>query len=211
MTELLLRTLAIGGCAALVELPFAVLIGRWLARADFAGKAVVQSLLVLPMFLPPVAVGLLLLIALGPRGPFGGAPLFGPGAAVLAAGLISFPLLLRHAQEAFSAVPARLLQVSATLGASRWRIFREVELPLAKRGLSVGLLLAFARGISEYGATAVVAGVIPGRTETLATGLMRRLANGDDDGALALAGVSVGVGFLAVLLSERLLRREAGR
>ncbi|MBC8327384.1 MAG: ABC transporter permease subunit, partial [Planctomycetes bacterium] len=114
-------------------------------------------------------------------------------------------------REEFSAVPARLLQVSATLGASPWRIFREVELPLAKRGLSVGLLLAFARGISEYGATAVVAGVIPGRTETLATGLMRRLANGDDDGALALAGVSVGVGFLAVLLSERLLRREAGR
>ena len=171
----------------------------------------VQSLLVLPMFLPPVAVGLLLLIALGPEGPFGGAPLFGPGAAVLAAAVISFPLLLRHAQEAFAAVPPRLLQVASTLGAGRWRIFREVELPLARRGLAVGLLLAFARGVSEYGATSVIAGVIPGKTETLATGLMRRLAYGDDSGALALAGISIVIGFLSVLLSERLLRREGGR
>ncbi len=207
MSELLLRTLLVGGAAVLVELPLAVLLGRWLARREFRGKALVQTLLVLPMFLPPVAVGLFLLLALGPRGPFGGALLFEPAAAALAAAVIGFPLLLRHAQEAFAAVPARLLQVGATLGAGRWRLFREVELPLARRGLAVGALLAFARGISEYGATAVVAGVIPGRTETLATGLMRRLAQGDDGGALALAGLSVVLGLAAVLLSEALVRR----
>jgi molybdate transport system permease protein len=158
-----------------------------------------------------VAVGLFLLLALGPRGPFGGALLFEPAAAALAAAVIGFPLLLRHAQEAFAAVPVRLLQVGATLGASRWRLFLEVELPLARRGLAVGALLAFARGISEYGATAVVAGVIPGRTETLATGLMRRLAQGDDGGALALAGLSVVLGLAAVLLSEALVRRGGHR
>ncbi len=211
MSELLLRTLMVGGAAVLVELPVAVLLGRWLARREFRGKALVQTLLVLPMFLPPVAVGLFLLLALGPRGPFGGALLFEPAAAALAAAVIGFPLLLRHAQEAFAAVPVRLLQVGATLGASRWRLFLEVELPLARRGLAVGALLAFARGISEYGATAVVAGVIPGRTETLATGLMRRLAQGDDGGALALAGLSVVLGLAAVLLSEALVRRGGHR
>lgn len=210
MLELLLRTLAIGAAAALLELPCAVLLGRWLARADFPGKAIVQSLLVLPMFLPPVAVGLLLLLALGPGG-IGGSVLFTPLAAVLAAATISFPLLLRHAEEAFAAVPERLGQVAATLGASRWRVFREIELPLARRGLAVGLLLAFARGVSEFGATSVVAGVIPGRTETLATGLMRRLATGDDAGALALALWSIAVGFVAVLASERLLRGRRAR
>jgi molybdate transport system permease protein len=211
VSELLLRTLMVGGAAVLVELPVAVLLGRWLARREFRGKALVQTLLVLPMFLPPVAVGLFLLLALGPRGPFGGALLFEPAAAALAAAVIGFPLLLRHAQEAFAAVPVRLLQVGATLGASRWRLFLEVELPLARRGLAVGALLAFARGISEYGATAVVAGVIPGRTETLATGLMRRLAQGDDGGALALAGLSVVLGLAAVLLSEALVRRGGHR
>lgn len=207
MSELLLRTLAIGAGAALLELPLAIFLGRWLARREFRGKALVQSLLVLPMFLPPVAVGLLLLLALGPRGPFGGALLFGPTAAVLAAAVISFPLMLRHAQEAFAAVPPRLLQVGETLGASGWRLFLEVELPMARRGLMVGLLLAFARGVSEFGATSVVAGVIPGKTETLATGLWRRLGTGDDAGALGLAAVSIAIGLLAVLLSESLLRR----
>ena len=209
MTELLLRTLLIGAAAVVVELPFAVLLGRWLARRDFRGKAAVQALLVLPMFLPPVAVGLLLLLALGPGGPFGGAPLYRPAAAVAAAAVSSFPRRLRHAPEAFAAVPPRRLQVSATLGASRWRIFREVELPLAKRGLAAGLLLAFARGVSEFGATSVVAGVIPGKTETLATGLWRRLSTGDDGGALALAVISIVVGLAAVLLSEALLRRRS--
>jgi molybdate transport system permease protein len=84
-----------------------------------------------------------------------------------------------------------------------------VELPLARRGILVGVLLAFARGISEYGATAVVAGVTPGRTETLATGLMRRLNSGDDPGALGLAGISIVLGFAAVFLSETWLRRRS--
>jgi molybdate transport system permease protein len=168
-----------------------------------------QSLLVLPMFLPPVAVGLLLLLLLGPSGPFSSVDLlFTPFAAVLAASVVSFPLMLRHCQEAFSAVPLRLVQVSQSLGASRFETFRRIELPLARRGLAVGLLLAFARGISEYGATSVIAGVMPGRTETLATGLMRRLSTGDDSGALMLALISIVLGFVAVLLSEVLLKKS---
>jgi molybdate transport system permease protein len=180
-------------------------------RRNFVGRSLVQSILVLPMFLPPVAVGLLLLMALGPQGPLGGISagiLYTEVAAVLAATVVAFPLMLRHVQEALEAVPERLSQLSGSLGQSPGQTFLRVELPLAQRGIAVGALLAFARGISEYGATAVVAGVTPGRTETLATGLMRRLNTGDDGGALALAGISVVLGFVAVFISETLLRRR---
>ena len=210
--ELLLRTVGIGAAAAICQLPFAILIGRLMARREFRGRAVVQSLLMLPMFLPPVAVGLLLLIALGPDGPLGAfsSLLFSQAGAVVAAAVVSFPLMLRHAQEAFVAVPLRLVQVSRSLGESPFRTFLRVELPLARGGLVVGLVLSFARGVSEYGATSVIAGVIPGETETLATGLMRRLNSGDDSGALALALISIVLGFAAVLFSE-LAIRERGR
>ena len=194
-----------------MQLPIALLLGRWMLRRQFPGRSLLQSLLVLPMFLPPVAVGLLLLMALGPQGPLGGVLsgiLYTEIAAVLAATVVSFPLMLRHVQEALEAVPERLSQVSRSLGQSAWHTFVRVELPLARAGVAVGVLLAFARGISEYGATAVVAGVTPGRTETLATGLMRRLNTGDDSGALALAGISIVLGFAAVLLSETWLRRR---
>ena len=197
-----------------VQLPFALLFGRMLARAEFRGKAVVQSILVLPMFLPPVAVGLMLLLALSPDGPLGGAfgdLLFSRNAAVIAASVVSFPLMLRHAQEGFAAVPLRLSQVSRSLGQSPWRTFWRIELPLAKTGVGVGILLSFARGISEYGATSVIAGVIPSQTETLATGLMRRLNSGDDSGALMLAYLSLVVGFAAVLISELAMKRRGDR
>ena len=197
--------------AAALQLPIALWLGRWMCRREFFGRSLVQSVLVLPMFLPPVAVGLILLLALGPGGPLGGvtgAVLYTETAAVLAAATVSFPLVLRHVQEAFEAVPERLSQVSMSLGLSRWQTFVRVELPLARSGVAVGVLLSFARGISEYGATAVVAGVTPGQTETLATGLMRRLNTGDDGGALTLAWVSIALGFAAVVISETWLRRR---
>ncbi len=198
-----LRTVGIGAVAALAQLAPAVALGRALAHREFRGKALVQALLVLPMFLPPVAVGLLLLLTMGGTSTV----LFHWPGAVVAASVVAFPLLLRHSHEAFAAVPVRLSQVSWSLGVGRWETFWRVELPLARRGIAVGLVLAFARGVSEYGATAVVAGVIPGRTETLSTGLMRRLNTGDDAGALALAGISVVIGLAAVLVSEHLTAR----
>lgn len=204
-----LRTAGVGAAAVAIELPLAVMIARWLASQRFPGRSLVQVLLVLPMFLPPVAVGLFLLLLLAPDGPLGwlgGRVLFRPAAAVLASAAISFPMLLRHAQEGFSAVPPRLRQVAATLGATRWQVFWRVELPLARRGIVVGALLALARAVSEFGATSVLAGVIPGRTETLATGIYARLTLGDDAGALLLAAISVALGIAAVLASEELLR-----
>lgn len=213
-TELLIRTLFIGFVSVVIQLPFALLIGRLLARAEFRGKAVVQSVLVLPMFLPPVAVGLMLLLAMAPDGPMGGlfsGFLFSRNAAIIAASVVSFPLLLRHVQEGFAAVPLRLSQVSRSLGQSAWSTFWRIELPLARTGVAVGVLLSFARGVSEYGATSVIAGVIPGETETLATGLMRRLNSGDDSGAIMLAVLSLVVGFGAVLISELAMKNRGGR
>ena len=115
--ELLVRTLGIGLASAAVQLPFALWIGRWMLRREFPGRSIVQSILVLPMFLPPVAVGLLLLMLLGPQGPLGGVLagiLYTEIAAILAATVVAFPLMLRHVQEALEAVPERLGQVSRT-------------------------------------------------------------------------------------------------
>jgi len=204
------RTVFIGAIATLVQLPLAVAVGRWLARGRVPARPLVQALVALPMFMPPVAVGLLLLLALGPSGPLGGLTsglLYTEVAAVLAAAIVAFPIFARHAQEAFEAVPVRLGQVSRSLGVSPWQTFWRIDLPLARRGLVAGGVLAFARGIAEYGATAVVAGVIPGHTETLSTGLMRRLMAGDDQGALVMAGLSLVLGLVAVVVSEVYLRR----
>lgn len=209
LLEITARTLLVGSLAALVCLPPALLCGRWLSRARFRGRSLIQTLLVLPMFVPPVAVGFVLLLLFAPEGPlggWGGAVLFQQSGAVIAAAVVAFPLLVRHCETAFAAVPVRYEQVAATLGASRWRIFWTVTLPLARRGVVYGLLLAFARALGEFGATSVVAGVVPGHTETLATGMMARMNRYDHDGALAFAGVSVLLGFAAVWLSKLLLR-----
>ena len=209
--EVTLRSLGVGFAAVAVEFPIAVLLARPLARREFAGRSFVQALLLTPMFLPPVTVGFLLLLLLRPDGVLGGlgsSLLYEPGAAVLAAAIISFPILLRHAQEAFAAVPERLLHVSNTLGAGGWRTFWRVDLPLARRGLAVGALLAFARGIGEFGATSIIAGVSPGKTETIALRIDRMWKLGEDDQALAFAWISVALGFAAVFASEWLLRRN---
>jgi len=197
------RTVALGAVATAIQLPLAIAVGFWLARGRVPARPLVQAIVALPMFLPPVAVGLALLLLLKPTG-----VLYTETAAVVAAAVVAFPIFARHAQEAFEAVPVRLGQVSRSLGVSPWQTFLRVDLPLARRGLIAGGVLAFARGVAEYGATAVVAGVIPGHTETLSTGLMRRLMAGDDAGALALAGLSAALGVVAVVASELALPRR---
>ena len=145
------RTLAIGALATLVQLPLAIAAGRWLARSRSGWRHLGQVLVALPMFMPPVAVGLGLLLALGPSGPLGGLTaglLYTEVAAVAAAAIVAFPIFARHSQEAFEAVDPRLGQVSRSLGVSGWETFRRVELPLARRGLVAGGVLAFARGIA---------------------------------------------------------------
>jgi molybdate transport system permease protein len=200
---------------ALLAAPGLALAGL-LARKDFRGKALLETLVALPLVMPPVATGLLLLKLLGRRGPLGRAShaLFGADiaftwrAVVAAMMVMSLPLLVRSARVAFEEVSPRLEAIARTLGAGEARVLMTVTLPLATRGIVAGLLLAFARALGEFGATILVAGNIPGRTTTLATGIYGYVQLGQDDRAFRLLAVAVAIAFAAVLAAETWLRRR---
>jgi molybdate transport system permease protein len=200
---------------ALLALP-GLALGWVLARKDFRGKALVETLVALPLVMPPVATGLLLLKLLGRRGPFGRAwqALFGADlaftwrAVVVAMMVMSLPLLVRSARVAFEEVSPRLEAIARTLGAGEARVLVTVTLPLAMRGIVAGLLLAFARALGEFGATIMVAGNIPGRTTTLATGIYGYVQLGQDESAFRLLAASVAIAFGAVLAGETWLHRR---
>ena len=216
LLAMLTLTLRVAAVATALGLLPALALGYLLARRRFRGRALVQALIALPMVLPPVAVGLGLLILLGRRGPLGALwralgieIVFSWWAAALAAALVGFPLFVRACEQAFAAVDPRYERVARSLGAGPFGAFARVTLPLARRGVLYGALLAFARGLGEFGATAVVAGILPGRTETLALGIWSRVQQGDDAGALVLCGASFALALSAMLIAELWLRREA--
>ena len=212
-----LFTLGVALLGTLLILPGGVALGWLLARRRWPGKALVETLVALPLVIPPVATGLILLKLFGRRGPigvflehtFGIEIVFTWKAVVLATAVMALPLLVRTARVAFEEVPPRLEQVARTLGAGPWRVFFTVTLPLARRGLLAGCVLAFARALGEFGATVMVAGMIPGETITLALGIYREVQLGHDGAALGLLAVSVTLAFGALAVSEWLLRRRA--
>ena len=178
-----------------------------LARKSWRGKVLVETFVALPLVLPPVVTGLLLLKLLGRRGPLGHwlhdqlglEVIFTWRAVVLALAVMSFPLLVRTLRAAIEEVNPALEQMARTLGAGPWRVFFTVTLPLAKRGLLAGTLLAFARALGEFGATIMVAGNIPGQTTTLAVSIYQSVELGEDSHALLLAGLSTMLAFGALL------------
>lgn len=209
-------TLRVGAAATLAILVPALALAWLLVRREIPGRTLVRALVALPMVVPPVAVGLALLWLLGRRGPLG--PLwaaldvdlvFSWWAAAIAAGVVGFPLLTRACEQAFADVDPRYEQLARTLGYGPFRTFFRVTLPLARRGVLYGTLLAFTRGLGEFGATTLVAGILPGRTETLALGIYSRVQLGDDSAAFALCAVSFGIGLAAMWIGERWLRRDA--
>jgi len=215
LTSIVALTLGVGAVATTAMLPPAVAIGFLLARRDFRGKTLVQAIVAVPMVLPPVAVGLALLILLGRNGPLaflwsalGVDLVFTYWAAVIAAAVVGFPLLTRACEQAFSEVDVRFEQVSRSLGLGPLRSFFAVTLPLARRGVLYGTLLAFTRALGEFGATALVAGIIPGRTETLALGIYSRVQMGDESSALWLCAASFTLALIAMLFAEGWLRRS---
>ena len=209
-------TLRTAALAVLLLAPFGLALALLLARRHFPGKALVETLVALPLVLPPVATGLLLLKILGRRGPGGRAAralfdtdiVFTWRAVVVAMMVMSLPLLVRTARVAFEAVNPRLEAVARTLGSGEARVIRTITLPLAARGIAAGLLLAFARALGEFGATILVAGNIPGRTTTISTAIYNDVQTGADAQAYRLILVSVGIAFLAVFLSEVWLKRR---
>ena len=182
-----------------------------LARRTFPGKAIVETVVSLPLVMPPVATGLLLLWLFSPRGPLGpvlGAlgidVVFTPAAVVMAMAVMGLPLLVRTARAGFEQVTRRYEHMAETLGAGPWRVFRTVTLPLASHHILAGALLGFSRALGEFGATIVVAGSIPGRTRTLAVGIYSFTEVGRDREAAVLLAVSLCLAFGAVLVSNRL-------
>ena len=210
-------TLRVAAMGTLLILPPGLLIAWLLARHKWTGKALVETLVALPLVMPPVATGLILLRLLGRRGPLGRFlhdrlgfdVVFTWRAVVVAMAVMSFPLLVRTARVAFEGVNPRLEQIGRTLGASEARVFLTITLPLAARGILGGTLLAFARALGEFGATILVAGNIPGRTSTLSLAIYQLVQLGHDAEAFRLLGISAAITFVAVWCSEWLVTHRS--
>lgn len=203
-------------CSTLLILPLGVALAWLLARREWPGKALVETFVSLPLVLPPVVTGLVLLQLFGLHGPlghwlhtqFGMDVVFTWKAVVLALGAMSFPLLVLFVRAAIEDVNPALEQIARTLGAGEWRVLFTVTLPMARRGILAGVLLAFARALGEFGATIMVAGNIPGRTTTLPVAIYSSVLNGDDSHAWTLAGISTIIAFLALWIGRAFQRRR---
>ena len=208
-------TVACASGATLLVLPAGVAIAWVLARRRFAGQALVETLVSLPLVMPPVATGLVLLTLLSRRGAIGRVLdaagidiVFTWKAVVIAMAVMGLPLLVRTARAGFEQVNRRYEQVAATLGAPPARVFFTISLPLALPSIVAGAVLAFARALGEFGATIVVAGSIPGATRTLAVAIYSYTETGQDRQAAILVVVSAAIAFLALWYSNRLAARR---
>lgn len=221
--EVLLLSLKVSAVAMAAALPIAFALAWVLARWRFPGKVLIDALVHLPLVLPPVVTGWLLLIALGPDAAAGAflertlglAFLFRWTGAALAAGIMALPLMVRAMRLSLEGVDRRLESAARTLGAGPWRAFATVTLPLCVNGILAALVLGFARSVGEFGATITFASNIPGETQTLPLAIYSALQiPGSDMQVARLAMLSVGLSLMALVLSEWLARRsgqEKGR
>ena len=188
--------------------------GFLLARCNFRGKDVLDAVLTLPMILPPTVTGYYLILILGRRGLLG-KPLydltgwtvtFTWAAAVIAATVIALPLMIKSARAAIESVNAEYEMASRIMGRSEWETFFRITLPLAGRGLLAGIVLSFARAFGEFGATLMLAGNIPGRTQTMPLAIYEAVASGEDERAMWLALILTSISITVVYLTNRLSR-----
>lgn len=207
---------AMGVISTLLCLPVGVWIAHALARRPFPGKSVAEALVMLPLVLPPVATGFVLLKLFGVDGPLGRTltalgvqVVFTWKAVVLSMAVMSLPLVVMTVRAGFEQVDARYEQIAATLGASATRVFWTITLPLAGRSVLAGATLGFARALGEFGATIVLAGGIPGQTQTLAVAIFNLNEAGREDDAMWLLLVSAFVSFVALFLANQIQRRRA--
>ena len=198
--------------ATALALPPAIVIGWLLARRSFPGKTLLETIVSLPLVLPPVASGLLLLWFFGRRSPAGRALdavgieiIFTWKAVVIAMMVISFPLVARSVRAGIEQVDRRYEQIAATLGAGPIRILRTITLPLAARGIAAGAVLGFSRALGEFGATIIIAGAIPGQTRTIAVGIYTLVETGREEAAWILVLISAVLAFGAIYVSNKLI------
>jgi molybdate transport system permease protein len=213
-------SLRVAAVSTLVALPFGIAIATLLARKDFWGKALLDAIVHLPLVMPPVVTGYLLLISFGRRAPigafleehFGIVFSFRWTGAALACGVMAFPLMVRAIRLSIEAIDRRLEDAAETLGANPVWTFTTVTLPLALPGVIAGMMLAFARALGEFGATITFVSNIPGETQTISAAIytLTQVPGGDAD-ALKLVIVSIIISFAALLASEWFARRAAAR
>ena len=208
-------TLRVASLATAINLPVAIALSWLVVKKRVRGRMLIDVLVSLPLALPPVAIGFFLLQLLGRQGPVGsllhdllGIDLvFTWVAAALASAVVSFPLMARTIMVAMSAVDETLEMSARSLGAGPWRVLLTITLPLAYRGILAGVLLGFVRALSEFGATIVVAGNTPGRTQTLPLAIFTRVQLGDDDTAMRLVAISIVLAVVTLLVHNWLLER----
>ena len=213
--QITLFSLAVGLVSTVLILPFGIALAWLFARREWPLKSVVETIVLLPLVMPPVSTGLILLKIFGRRSPVGQwlyqrgfEIVFNWKGVLIAMAVMSFPLLVRSVRTSFAEVNPRFEQIAATLGASSSKIFFVVTIPLAYKGIVAGALLAFSRALGEFGATILLAGNIPGRTQTLSLAIYNFVQLGRDPEAYMLLGITVALAFLFVWTSEWLLRTE---
>ena len=211
--QITIFSLSVGLASTLLILPFGIALAWLFARKEWPLKSVVETIVLLPLVMPPVSTGLILLKIFGRRSPVGqwlydrGVEIvFNWKGVLIAMAVMSFPLLVRSVRTSFSEVNPRFEQIAATLGASSLRIFFVITIPLAYKGIIAGALLAFSRALGEFGATILLAGNIPGKTQTLSLAIYSFVQLGKDSEAYTLLGITVALAFLFVWCSEWLLR-----
>lgn len=208
-------SIKVGIIAVLVVTSIGVPLARLLARYDFPGKGVFEALILLPMVLPPSVVGFGLLMLIGKNGLLGSVLskmgitlIFTWWAAVLAATIVSFPLLYQSASAAFKSVDVNYERVARTLGAGELKIFFTITLPLALPGIIAGIVLSFARAMGEFGATLMVAGNIPGQTQTMPIAIYFAVEAGDNATARTLVAIITVFSFLVIYGVNRKLKQK---
>jgi molybdate transport system permease protein len=213
-------SLRVGVVATLVATPLGIAVAWLLARGRFWGKPIIDALIYLPLVLPPVVTGYLLLLTFGRRGLVGAwlydhlgiVFAFRWTGAALACGVMSFPLLVRPIRLSIENIDRRLEQAAGTLGASPWKVFATVTLPLALPGILAGMVLGFAKAIGEFGATITFVSNIPGETQTISSAIYSLIQTPDGDtAALRLVIVSVVIAMAALVASEVFARRATRR
>ncbi|PZU51059.1 MAG: molybdate ABC transporter permease subunit [Sphingomonas sp.] len=214
--QALALSLRLGAVTLLLLLPPAILLARWLATTSSRWKPIVETLVVLPLVLPPTVLGFYLLSALGPRSPVGqlwealtgGSLVFSFPGLVAASVLVNIPFAVQPAQRGFEAVGADLRAAAATCGLSPFATLRQIELPLAAPGLLTGAILAFAHTLGEFGVVLMVGGAIPGETKTLSLAIYDRVQSLDNTAAATMAAVLLAIAVAAVGLAYALTRRR---
>lgn len=217
---IILLSLKVSGVAVALVTPIAFATAWLLARREFPGKIAVELLVHLPLVVPPVVTGWLLLILLGPQGPmgswlerwFGITLMFRWTGAALAAGVMAFPLVVRAMRLSIEAVDCRIENAASTLGASPWRILTSITLPLCLPGIAAGAILGFARSLGEFGATITFVSNIAGETQTLPLAIFNALQMPGNEGAVTrLALISVALSLAALAASEMLVRKSGAK